>query len=177
MTKEDIKKIKEMAESVLEMVSALTPEEDTEVNVDSNSTEVVLKKYIDELQGGKYGFVLDPDEGKVVNRMCWYHRNAVNPFSGYISKDYAEFASVGKKFVDACLAFKWCHDAEYNPDWSNRAEIKWYVIWDYNLSDFVVFHVQSFQSPSTVYYSSQKIAQKCADWLNSWFMQSLDDEV
>lgn len=175
MTKDDLKKIKELAEAVIDVVSAITPDDAEEVRVDCNSTENVLEKYISAFSGGKHTFALDSDEGKVIERMCWYHRTAVNPFAAYLSKDFADYAAVAKKFLDACLAFKWCHDAEYNPDWDNSKETKWYLVWDYGVSRFVVFHTQSFQALSTVYYSSRDIAQTCADWLNYFFFQQPED--
>jgi hypothetical protein len=168
MTKEDLKKLKDMAESILKMVSAMTPDEDTEIRIDRHSTEHVLRKYLEHRRMDSDAMIVDGYCGDVISKFYPY-QECTNPFSCYLSRDYADYAAVGKKFLDACLAFKWCYDAEYNPNWGNRQEIKWYVIWDYNLSRFTVFHAQSFPSPSTVYYSSREIAQKCADWLDvSW---------
>ena len=117
----------------------------------SNATETMLKKYID----------------NVVDRYGYYKPNASNPFSRYLSKDYAEFADRAKRFTDACLAFKWCWDADYNPNWNNATEYKWYIVFDYFNDRFSVRHCELLQEMGTVYFSTKEIAENCADWLHS----------
>lgn len=117
----------------------------------SNATETMLKKYID----------------NVVNRYGYYKPDASNPFSRYLSKDYAEFADRAKRFTDACLAFKWCWDADYNPNWKNATEYKWYIVFDYFNDRFSVRHCELLQEMGTVYFSTKEIAESCADWLHS----------
>lgn len=117
----------------------------------SNATETMLKKYID----------------NVVDRYGYYKPDASNPFSRYLSKDYAEFADRAKRFTDACLAFKWCWDADYNPNWKNATEYKWYIVFDYFNDRFSVRHCELLQEMGTVYFSTKEIAESCADWLHS----------
>ena len=117
----------------------------------SNATETMLKKYID----------------NVVDRYGYYKPHASNPFSRYLSKDYAEFADRAKRFTDACLAFKWCWDAVYNPNWKNATEYKWYIVFDYFNDRFSVRHCELLQEMGTVYFSTKEIAESCADWLHS----------
>ena len=69
-----------------------------------------------------------------------------------------------KKFNDMLLAFKWCYDREYEPDWKDNDESKFTVYYDgeeYTSDEMVTYHA------ATVYFHSREIAQKCAYWLNN----------
>jgi hypothetical protein len=84
----------------------------------------------------------------------------------YLSEEYAKKAAKMKKFNDMLLAFKWCHDRTYEPDWSDFDSFKYYV--NYNIGDKMyesgctcVFH------GNKVYFSTRIRAEECAEWLNS----------
>lgn len=64
------------------------------------------------------------------------------------------------------MKFKFCYDYGYNPDWCNEGEHKWYVYYLEVEEKYMVDWVTTWKSPSTVYFSSEEVAQKCADWLN-----------
>lgn len=131
----------------------------------SDVTETVLKKYIEAFGEGRSCYALGVISGDVISTYGYYKPNARNPFSKYLSKDYAEFAQRAKKFTDACLAFKWCWDADFNPDWKNASESKWYIVYDYFNDRFIVNHCQLLQEIGTVYFSTKAIAESCVYWL------------
>jgi hypothetical protein len=65
------------------------------------------------------------------------------------------------------MKFKFCYDYSYIPDWSNQNELKWYVYFQTANGKYMVYKTAVWDYSSMVYFSSQEIAQKCADWLNA----------
>jgi hypothetical protein len=65
------------------------------------------------------------------------------------------------------MKFKFCYDYSYIPDWSNHDELKWYVHCNKTFGEYKIDLTATWDSPSTVYFSSEEVAQKCADWLNA----------
>lgn len=87
-----------------------------------------------------------------------------HPYLNYHTEEYAKKALKLKKFNDMLLAFKWCYDREYEPDWKDNDESKFTVYYDgeeYTSDEMVTYHA------ATVYFHSREIAQKCAYWLNN----------
>lgn len=48
----------------------------------------------------------------------------------YHTQEYAEMAMEMKEFNDKLLAFKWCYDRDYVPDWDDEGETKYSVMYD-----------------------------------------------
>lgn len=65
------------------------------------------------------------------------------------------------------MKFKFCYDYSYVPDWSNENESKWLVFFYAPTREYKVDWVTAWDCQSTVYFSSEEVAQKCADWLNA----------
>lgn len=65
------------------------------------------------------------------------------------------------------MKFKFCYDCSYVPDWYNRDELKWFVYTDTTSGKYEINWTTTWDRPSEVYFSSEKIAQKCADWFNA----------
>lgn len=65
------------------------------------------------------------------------------------------------------MKFKFCYDHSYAPDWSNQDEYKWYVYLDAADGKYNYDWLVTWDRPSTVYFSSEEIAQKCVYWLNT----------
>jgi hypothetical protein len=63
--------------------------------------------------------------------------------------------------------FKYCYDRDYVPDWLNADELKWYVLLHTTAKEYKVDWTVTWDRLSTVYFSSEEIAQRCADWLNA----------
>ena len=93
-----------------------------------------------------------------------------NPYGHYPTKELAEQAKAMKDFNDKLLAFKYCYDLDYKPNWddihsTDGSDAKFYVYFD---STDYKYHCRYCHTNNcnTVYFSSEEIAQKCADWLN-----------
>lgn len=89
-----------------------------------------------------------------------------NPYFQFLDAGYADEAARMYKLICMQLAFKWCHDREYVPDWTDAGNEKWYVGYD-TLSNIYDIDAVLVVKDNLVYFSSKEIAQKCADWLNS----------
>lgn len=76
-----------------------------------------------------------------------------------------------KEFADKCkllamlLHCKWYVDRDYTPDWNNEDEEKWQVFWGNTYKKYEVCGWESDEY-SSVYFSTEEAAQKCADWMN-----------
>ena len=82
-----------------------------------------------------------------------------------MTKEYANKAFKMKKFNDMLMAFKWCYDRNYEPDWS-KDNAKYCVT--YNNSNVKHYCVEWSKvcNFNTIYFSSRDIANKCINWLN-----------
>lgn len=92
---------------------------------------------------------------------------ATHPYRFYPIKELAEQAKVMKDFNDKLLAFKYCYDRDYKPvfsgDYNNHAYCVRYDSEDGEYS----YDWDNVSNRNVVYFSSEEIAQKCCDWLNS----------
>lgn len=88
------------------------------------------------------------------------------PFYNYPTEGLAQQARQLKGMEDKLLAFKYCYDRDYKPDW-NSCEVKYFIVYSHlNGGRFEYAHSQYLET-NTVYFSSEAIAQKCCDWLNN----------
>lgn len=90
----------------------------------------------------------------------------LNPYGTYPTEEYALMAQKMKIFNDKLLAFKWCYDKDYQPDWENESENKYIVLFDSLENRFISVCCVS-RIANLVYFSTKIRAQKCADWLNA----------
>lgn len=74
------------------------------------------------------------------------------------------------------MKFKFCYDHSYAPDWGNARELKWYVYFHTPNGEYKIERTSVHGQLSTVYFSSEEIAQKCADWLNAGCPGYLEEE-
>lgn len=65
------------------------------------------------------------------------------------------------------MKFKFCYDRSYAPDWDNADELKHYVYFHAPTRKYTVSWATTWDRLSMVHFSSEEIAQKCADWLNA----------
>lgn len=92
------------------------------------------------------------------------------PYGYYPTLELAEQAKAMKDFNDKLLAFKYCYDADYKPNWNDHVGNKFFVCYkhiDEGKGKYMVDYHYVTQVESIVYFSTKEIAQKCADWLNS----------
>ena len=74
------------------------------------------------------------------------------------------------------MKFKFCYDHSYAPDWCNESEYKWLVYFNTPDGKYKYDRTVTWDRPSTVYFSSEEIAKKCADWLNAGCPGYLEEE-
>lgn len=94
-----------------------------------------------------------------------FSENLIEGYYRYHTKEYAEMAKEMKEFNDKLLAFKWCYDRDYVPDWEDTSICKHCVIYN-NCDGQYERHTWYGEKYPTVYFSTREIAQKCCDWLN-----------
>ena len=88
-----------------------------------------------------------------------------NPYHMYLSEEYANKAAKMKKFNDMLLAFKWCYDRTYEPDWGDSDSQKYFIYYDTVKSIYAVDSFHMFVK-NDVYFSTRIGAKNCANWLN-----------
>ena len=92
------------------------------------------------------------------------HDTDYNPYCGYLSEDYVNIVAKLKKFNDMLLAFKWCYDRDYKPSYATE-ELKYYIYYNNYANAYRYERIYNWMEP-IIYFSSEKIADKCCDWLN-----------
>lgn len=113
------------------------------------------------------------DESYILNELGYVDKNnstfnpdEYNPYRHYMTIKYANKAAQMKKFNDMLMAFKWCYDRDYEPDWTeNNAKYRVVYNFDANPKRYYVDLGYVYRH-NAIYFSSEDIAQKCADWLN-----------
>ena len=124
---------------------------------------VSLEEYIQAIENKSYFLNI---QGAVV----WssdkkFNPHLLFPFYNYPTEDLAHQARQLKGIDDKLLAFKYCYDRDYKPDW-NFPDVKYFIVYSHIEQRFEVARSQSLEI-NTVYFSSEVIAQKCCDWLNN----------
>lgn len=89
-----------------------------------------------------------------------------NEWSNYLSKRYAEIAKEAKIFTDKLLAFKWCYDREFEFN-ATREDLVWSIVYESASGRYTSICKMYPNSPTDIVFSTDEIAKKCADWLNS----------
>lgn len=136
----------------------------------SKQSDDVISEYIDAFGIGvpiwyiaPYGGISECFSNKRYEELSTEEHEYLNDFW---REDYAKESLRLASFNNKLLAFKWCWDRDYVPDWSRPHEDKFYVYYNHNNNLYYVAH-SSVLVNNVVYFSSKEIAQKCCDWLNS----------
>lgn len=159
----------------------------------SNSIELInrVKELEAELQKLKEELVRVQDEPEIPDfpvfdangEASWWSNNSIDVTNGFTSGHVADYnyfhtKEYAQEFADKCklLAMmfhcKWYLDREYEPDWSKEATQKWFVCFNHHSGEFVPDYEFSVIR-GQVYFSSEKTAQKCAEWMNEhWVVDS-----
>jgi len=90
----------------------------------------------------------------------------VHRHRAFLSEEYAEEFAKKTQFIADMLYFKYLYDRDYKPDWKNGNKPKWYVVYNGTRYECDTRYGYEYRNPSGVYFSSEEIAKKCADWLN-----------
>lgn len=139
-----------------------------EINVEINELERddTLEQYESDITWRYDGYILNERGCVNEDNASIFNVTDYNPYRHYITEEYANKAAQMKKFNDMLMAFKWCYDRDYKPDWTEYCAKyrvvynfaanpkRYYIDWDYNYKC------------NEICFSTKEIAQKCADWLN-----------
>lgn len=65
------------------------------------------------------------------------------------------------------MKFKFCYDYSYTPNWCDENDHKWCVFFDTRSGKYRIDWAIKNNHLSMVYFSSEEVAKKCADWFNA----------
>lgn len=71
-----------------------------------------------------------------------------------------------KLFNDMLLAFKWCYETNDMPDWRDKEQIKYTIVWD-EIEQCYSMLKTLLHEAGTVYFCKESTAQICVNWLNT----------
>jgi hypothetical protein len=164
-------RMNKLSESIAEtnkLFAEITAELATLKESENNKDDIVidvLDRYKDIRELPDYLYYLD--EGSKIDSFRGEYKfvkDAINPYDIYPTEKLAYQAQKIKIFNDLCLAFKYCHDEDYQPDWDNY-EYKYRVIYDFENNRYHVEQPEKYCC-NVVHFSSREIAQKFANYLN-----------
>lgn len=142
----------------------LAQEEDSSESTNvANDTLASWREHISTVEA--YGLMDDDSVWNIVNGPYPLYKEDFNPYGTYPTEEYALMAQKMKIFNDKLLAFKWCYDRDYQPDWSDD-QYKYYIAFNSHTQGYEVGHTLVAEQP-TVYFRTQRVALDCAMWLNS----------
>lgn len=130
----------------------------------ANDTLAAWREHI--VTKAAYGLRDDDEVESITDEGYPLYIDDFNPYGTYPTEEYALMAQKMKIFNDKLLAFKWCYDRDYVPNWRDVSETKYIVNFDNTDRLYAVDEHTTWSLPA-VWFSSEEIAQKCADWLNS----------
>ena len=159
--------INEIAEKANALAEEYKHSEQVEVVGHEQYTLELLKDYVD-----SFSYAKDIDHP---TDMYWVDNTetighgyvddaSVLLFENFARKDYAEKLRKMNRLNGMMLAFKYCYDRDYEPDWNDEDVMKFSVVYD-RIEGFRYF-LGSATQLNQVCFSSVAIAKKCAEWLN-----------
>ena len=156
-------------ESVKEKLIAELKKQIEEINAQINELERddTLEQYESDTTWRYEGYILNELGCVNEDNDSIFNANEHNPYRHYMTEEYANKAAQMKKFNDMLMAFKWCYDRDYEPDWTANCA-KYYIVYnsDDNPKHYCISWCYRFNH-NIIYFSSEDIARKCADWLNN----------
>jgi len=141
-----------------------------EINAEINKLEQddTLEQYENDLSWAVKRYTLDEfGRIKILEPIVGFDANEYNPYCHYMTEEYVNKAAKIKKFNDMLMAFKWCYDRDYEPDWTTDCA-KYCVVYNFDANPKRYYVNWSYAyRHNAIYFSTKEIAQKCADWLNN----------
>ena len=153
-------KANKLAEEYTASEQAKAVDNAKEVN-DTDYTLDLLKDYVDAFRNPMYWI----EYGDICHGSLSGGEDDIFAFENFPTEEYAKNLQKLNKFNGMMLAFKWCYDRDFEPDW-NTLEEKYYVYYSNCYYKYDVASVTVHDSHN-IYFSTEEIAQKCADWLNT----------
>ena len=166
--KRQIAALMDEAQSLMRKVNSLIMEANELADEGSNNEKDVLAEYNNKFNTWCSYWYLD-GMGDIVESSSDYNYYEISPreynyFNCFWDLKYAEQSKQLTAFNNKLLAFKWCHDRDYEPDWNDCDEKKYCI---YCIRGYYKVDYTTVWQDNHVYFSSEEIAQKCCDWLNS----------
>lgn len=141
-----------------------------EINAEINELERdnTLEQYENDLCWEDKRYTLDEfSRIKILEPIVGFNANEYNPYHHYMTEEYANKAAQMKKFNDMLMAFKWCYDRDYKPDWTEYC-VKYRVVYNFAANPKRYYFDWDYNYKcNEICFSTKEIAQKCADWLNN----------
>lgn len=163
---EYLSQINEIADKANKLAEEYTASE--QAKAEDNAKEVyatiytldLLKDYVDTFDNEMFWVECD----SICHGYVGEDDDNIFSFDNFPTVEYAKKLQKLNKFNGMMLAFKWCYDRDYEPDWDDDGTTKYTVVWD----KYEGFHRVCSQSTTAnqVYFSSDEAAVKCAEWLN-----------
>jgi hypothetical protein len=95
-------------------------------------------------------------------------------YNNFHSKDYADEFRRKCLLIAMMLHCKWYCDKEVVTDFSDGYSAKWCVWYDHFSEEWSADSQQTHES-TTVYFTTEEAAQKCAEWLNEHWKEDDND--
>ena len=120
----------------------------------------LLKDYIEAFKNPMYWL----EFGDICHGSLAGGEDDIFAFEYFPTGEYAKKLRKLNRLNGMMLAFKWCYDRDYVPNWAVDS-CKYTIMWDTatNRFDYTWSNIALFNH---VYFSSDFIAKKCAEWLN-----------
>ena len=154
----------------LERINELNKQiEKLKAEINKIEHEDTLEQYVSDLCWAVKRYTLDEfGRIKILEPIVGFDANEYNPYCHYMTEEYVNKAAKIKKFNDMLMAFKWCYDKDYEPDWTQGEDAKYRVVYNFDTYPKRYYVDWSYMyNHNEICFSSEDIAQKCADWLNS----------
>lgn len=134
-------------------------------NIENDTNTNVLADYESALRNK--GWVVDISEPDFVYECGSFHNwsDYSDHYMMYPTEEYAKKAYKMNKFNGMLMAFKWCYDKDYEPDW--ESDIPKYRITYNNILKRYDYALSFELCCNLIYFSSEEVVHKCANWLNS----------
>ena len=141
-----------------------------EVKANSSNVEDAIAKYKEDYCKGRKYYLDNQSNIDFINMGNSFEqieRLNKSPYQHYLTKELAEQAKKLKDFNDKLLAFKYCYDRDYKPVFSGAYSNRAYFVYYDSEDEEYNYDWDNISNRNVVYFSSEEIAQKCCDWLNS----------
>lgn len=96
-----------------------------------------------------------------------YHYGLVLSNRAFKSESMAELFRQKSQLIADSLFWKELFDRDYKPNWEMFDEPKYFVVEDRGTKMFMVACNRTLQTGTEIYFSTEEIAQGCADWMNA----------
>lgn len=80
------------------------------------------------------------------------------------SREYAQHFADECQHIADMLHIKYLYDRDYEPNWEDDSEKKYFVYYNCNVGRFCVEYTKSYIY-SPVCFSNEEVAELCAEWL------------